>query len=142
MRGYKYKMEGNPNPDSSPKKEGLAKNTRSRTNSKRDYKGPKLPWWVELLFVQVGLPDKWLRYILRQKKNSKQFIGDNKKLLYYSVVLLFTLSYVYPVVRNARLRNSCMKGAIEYYSDKLGDKEYDEVIIKSLSTNLCNGGAI
>ena len=27
----------------------------------------KLPWWVEFLFVQIGLPDKWLIYLLRTK---------------------------------------------------------------------------
>ena len=28
-----------------------------------------LPWWVELLFVQIGLPDKLLIKILKAKKN-------------------------------------------------------------------------
>ena len=30
-----------------------------------------LPWWVELLFVQIGLPDKFLIKILKTKKNAK-----------------------------------------------------------------------
>ena len=34
----------------------------SQINQKR------LPWWVELLFVQIGLPDKWLIKILKTKK--------------------------------------------------------------------------
>ena len=29
-----------------------------------------LPWWVELLFVQIGLPDKLLIKILKTKKKS------------------------------------------------------------------------
>ena len=31
-------------------------------------KNAKLPWWVELLFVQIGLPDKLLIKVLKTKK--------------------------------------------------------------------------
>ena len=34
-------------------------------------KDKNLPWWVELLFVQIGLPDKLLIKILKAKKTSK-----------------------------------------------------------------------
>ena len=30
----------------------------------------KLPWWVEILFVQIGLPESLLRKILKLKKVS------------------------------------------------------------------------
>ena len=30
-----------------------------------------LPWWVELLFVQLGLPDKYLIKILKPKRRLK-----------------------------------------------------------------------
>ena len=34
----------------------------SNSNNKKE---KSLPWWVELLFVQIGLPDKWLIKILK-----------------------------------------------------------------------------
>ena len=102
----------------------------------------KLPWWVELLFVQIGLPDKWLRNMLVQKKNSKQFIEENKKVLYVSLMIFLSLAYFYSIVKNAQTKNICMEGAVEYYRGKLKQEEYDSNIIKALSTNLCNGGSI
>ena len=44
-------------------------------------KNKDLPWWVELLFVQIGLPDKLLIKILKAKKTSKEFIINEKKLI-------------------------------------------------------------
>ena len=44
-----------------------------------------LPWWVELLFVQIGLPDKWLIKILKSKKATFQFIKD----LIWNILVLF-----------------------------------------------------
>ena len=47
-----------------------AKKMNTYENSKK--KSDKhLPWWVELLFVQVGLPDKLLIKILKAKNNLK-----------------------------------------------------------------------
>ena len=37
-------------------------NTSSNFKKKKD---KELPWWVELLFVQIGLPDKLLIKILK-----------------------------------------------------------------------------
>ena len=45
-------------------------------------KEKRLPWWVELLFVQIGLPDKWLIKILKTKKDVKE-IYRNEKNLYF-----------------------------------------------------------
>ena len=44
-------------------------------NSKKK-KEKDLPWWVELLFVQVGLPDKLLIKILKTKKKAKELIKN------------------------------------------------------------------
>ena len=38
-----------------------------------------LPWWVELLFVQIGLPDKLLIKILKTNKKAKELIKNDKK---------------------------------------------------------------
>ena len=41
-------------------------NTSSNLKKKKD---KDLPWWVELFFVQIGLPDKLLIKILKAKKH-------------------------------------------------------------------------
>ena len=45
--------------------------------SKSDKNQSKLPWWVELLFVQIGLPDSWLSKYLKKKKKAADFIHEN-----------------------------------------------------------------
>ena len=47
-------------------------------NGKKD---KDLPWWVELLFVQIGLPDKFLIKILKTKKKAKELIQNEKQTL-------------------------------------------------------------
>ena len=52
-----------------------------KMNNYENSKGKKdknLPWWVELLFVQIGLPDKLLIKILKTKKNAKELIKNEK----------------------------------------------------------------
>ena len=44
-------------------------NTPENLKKKKD---KDLPWWVELLFVQIGLPDKFLIKILKAKKKSQR----------------------------------------------------------------------
>ena len=51
----------------------LAKKVNNLENSNKK-KNKDLPWWIELLFVQIGLPDKFLIKILKAKKTSKEFI--------------------------------------------------------------------
>ena len=53
-------------------------NTSENLKKKND---KNLPWWVELLFVQIGLPDKLLIKILKTNKNFKEFIKNDKKSL-------------------------------------------------------------
>ena len=50
-------------------------NNSDKLKKKRD---KDLPWWVELLFVQIGLPDKLLVKILKAKRNSKELIKNEK----------------------------------------------------------------
>ena len=50
--------------------------------SNSDKNQTKLPWWVELLFVQIGLPDSWLSKYLKKRKQAVNFFDENKK--YYS----------------------------------------------------------
>ena len=59
--------------------------TSSNSNIKKD---KSLPWWVELLFVQIGLPDKWLIKILKTKKRSTELIKNEKKILVFFLFFL------------------------------------------------------
>ena len=54
-----------------------------------------LPWWVEFLFVQVGLPDKLLIKILKTKKKAKELIKNDKKSLITALFVITTLSYFF-----------------------------------------------
>ena len=47
--------------------EPMKMNTSKTSKNKKD---KYLPWWVELLFVQIGLPDRLLIKILKTKKKS------------------------------------------------------------------------
>ena len=46
-------------------------------NSKKK-KDKHLPWWVEILFVQIGLPDKLLIKILKAKKHLTNLLKMKK----------------------------------------------------------------
>ena len=70
-----------------------AKKMNANENSKIK-KDKGLPWWVELLFVQIGLPDKLLIKFLKAKKTSKEFIKNDKKSLItlLFVIIIFTIT--------------------------------------------------
>ena len=64
--------------NSNPKKlrpynnESNKMNTSEKAKKKND---KSLPWWVEFLFVQIGLPDILLIKILKAKKKSKELLN-------------------------------------------------------------------
>ena len=55
--------------------EEMKMNTSQTSRKKKD---KDLPWWVEFLFVQIGLPDNLLIKILKAKRKSKEFIKKDK----------------------------------------------------------------
>ena len=77
-------------------------------------KNKDLPWWVELLFVQVGLPDNLLIKILKAQKKSKEFIKNDKKSLITFLFLITTLAYFYPVIKHAKNKLDCEAIAKNY----------------------------
>ena len=109
-------------------------NTSSNLKKKKD---KDLPWWVELLFVQIGLPDKLLIKILKAKKISKEFIINEKKLI---IIFLFALAYFYPVVKNAKNKLDCEAIAKNYIIKNKNTIGINNREIKMLSTNFCYGG--
>ena len=99
-----------------------------------------LPWWVELLFVQIGLPDKLLIKILKAKKTSKEFIINEKKLIIIFLFVITTLAYFYPVIKHAKNKLDCEAIAKNYIIKNKNTIGINNREIKMLSTNFCYGG--
>ena len=94
-----------------------------------------LPWWVELLFVQIGLPDKLLIKILKAKKTSKEFIKNDKKSLITFLFLITTFAYFYPVIKHAKNKLDCEAIAKNYIIKNKNTIGINNREIKMLSTN-------
>ena len=110
----------------------------SQTSSKK--KDKHLPWWVELLFVQVGLPDSLLIKILKAKRNSKEFINNERRSILVFLFLLTSLAYFYPVIRHAKNKLDCESTAKNYIIKNKNIVQINKKELKMLSTNFCNGG--
>ena len=114
-----------------------------KMNTSENFKKKKdkdLPWWVELLFVQIGLPDKLLVKILKVKKISKEFIKNDKKSLITILFVIFTLAYFYPVIKHAKNKLDCEAVAKNYIVKNKNTRGINKKEIKMLSTNFCYGG--
>ena len=107
-------------------------------NSKK--KNKDLPWWVELLFVQIGLPDKLLINILKTKKRAKDLIKNDKKSVITVLFVFTTLSYFYPVIKHAKNKLDCEKIAQDYIFKNKNIVGINKRELKMLSTNFCSGG--
>jgi len=99
-----------------------------------------LPWWVELLFVQIGLPDKLLIKILKAKKTSKEFIKNEKKSIIIFLFVITILAYFYPVIKHAKNKLECEEIAKNYIIKNKNTIGINNREIKMLSTNFCYGG--
>ena len=117
--------------------EEMKKNTSQTSRKKKD---KDLPWWVEFLFVQIGLPDNLLIKILKAKRNSKEFIKKDKKLLILFLFVLSLLAYFYPVIRHAKNKLECESTAKNYIIKNKNIVQINKKELKMLSTNFCYGG--
>jgi len=114
-----------------------------KMNNSKNFKknaDKNLPWWVELLFVQIGLPDKLLIKILKAKKTSKEFIKNDKKLFITFLFVITILVYFYPVIKHAKNKLDCEAVAKNYITKNKNTIGINNKEIKMLSTNFCYGG--
>ena len=116
-----------------------AKKMNTSENIKKNKKGD-LPFWVEILFVQIGLPEKLLVKILRAKKRSKELIKVEKKSLTICFFAILTLAYFYPVVKHAKNKLNCEVNAKNYIIKNKDVNQFNKNELKMLSTNFCYGG--
>ena len=112
-------------------------NNSQKSMKKKD---KDLPWWVEILFVQIGLPDKLLINILKAKKKTKEIIKNDKKPLYAFLFLIIILSYFYPVIKHAKNKLNCEATAKNYIIQNKNTIRIKQKELKMLATNFCYGG--
>ena len=112
-------------------------NTYENLKKKKD---KDLPWWVELLFVQIGLPDNLLIKILKAKKTSKEFIKNDKKSIIIFLFVISVLAYFYPVIKHAQNKLDCEAVAKNYIIKNKNIIGINDREIKMISTNFCYGG--
>ena len=112
-------------------------NTSENLKKKKD---KDLPWWVEFLFVQIGLPDKLLIKILKAKKTSKEFIKNEKKSIIIFLFVITSLAYFYPVIKHAKNKLDCEAIAKNYIIKNKNIIGINNREIKMMSTNFCYAG--
>tara|TARA_B100000579_G_scaffold384644_1_gene355229 strand:+ start:542 stop:886 length:345 start_codon:yes stop_codon:yes gene_type:complete len=110
--------------------------------SNSDKNQSKLPWWVELLFVQIGLPDSWLSKYLKKKKDTANFIEENKKYIAYSIILVAGILYIYPIVRYTSSSASCIDKTTKYLKSNNINNTQNEMDINALAVGYCHGGSL
>ena len=127
------------NPKEARKQNYEAKKMNTSGNSKQK-KNKDLPWWVELLFVQIGLPDKLLIKILKTKKEASELIKNEKKSLITFFFVIITLAYFYPVIKHAKNKLDCEAFAKNYIIKNKNISRINDRELRMLSTNFCYGG--
>ena len=110
------------------------------SRSSNNTKDKNLPWWVEFLFVQIGLPDKWLIKILKSKKRTRELLTNEKRLIFMFFIFLSGLTYFYPVVKYSKTKLDCESIAKNYILENKNLKIINRKQLGMLSTNFCNGG--
>ena len=129
----KFNSNGVRNQNHQANKMNISENSKKKNNK-------DLPWWVELLFVQIGLPDKLLIKILKSKKKYNELLKNEKKSIITFLFLIITLAYFYPVVKHAKTKLDCETIAKNYIIKNKNIKRINKKELRMLSTNFCYGG--
>jgi len=103
-------------------------------------KDKKLPWWVELLFVQIGLPDKWLIKILKTKKDAKEIYKNDKKMLLALLLFVFSIGYIQPLINYSKTKLKCQRTFKNYIFKSNTIQNLKTSELKMMAVNFCNGG--
>ena len=127
------------NPKEFRKLNNEAKKMNNSENPKRK-RDKDLPWWVELLFVQIGLPDNLLIKILKAKRKSKELIKNDKKSFLTIFFVISSFAYFYPIIRYAKNKLDCEAIAKNYIIENKNIVKINSRKLRMLSTNFCNGG--
>ena len=123
-----------------PRTQNYETKKMNKSENSKKKKDKDLPWWVELLFVQIGLPDQLLIKILRSQKKAKELIKKDKKSIITVFFVIFTLSYFYPIIKHAKNKLDCEAIAKNYIIKNKNIIGINKKEIKMLSTNFCYGG--
>tara|TARA_A100001388_G_scaffold202361_1_gene153446 strand:+ start:926 stop:1354 length:429 start_codon:yes stop_codon:yes gene_type:complete len=113
--------------------------TKKMSNEKSK-KRKDLPWWVEFLFVQIGLPENFLIKILKANKKVKDLFKNDKKSLITFLFVITTLAYFFPVIKHSKNKLDCEAIAKDYIVKNKNITGISKREIKMLSTNFCYGG--
>tara|TARA_Y100000589_G_scaffold159019_1_gene151374 strand:+ start:560 stop:994 length:435 start_codon:yes stop_codon:yes gene_type:complete len=103
-------------------------------------KEKRLPWWVELLFVQIGLPDKWLIKILKTKKDVKEIYRNEKKFIFLIILFIFATAYIQPAINYSRTKLKCQRTFKDYIFKNNVAQNLKNSELKMMAVNFCNGG--
>ena len=122
------------------KKSTLEERKKRNPLKSSQIKQKELPWWVELLFVQIGLPDKWLIKILKTKKNTIDFYGEKKKPVVFIFLFLITMGYFQPVIKEANSKLKCQMSTYNSIKGMNTMSSENLKMLEMLSVNYCNGG--
>ncbi len=108
-------------------------------NSKKK-KNRDLPWWVELLFVQIGLPDRLLIKMLKTNKDVRELVKNEKKSFIKIFFIIIALAYFYPVIKHSKNKLDCEAFAKNYIIKNKSTNGINNKELRMLSTNFCYGG--
>ena len=130
----------NLNNEQEVKKSTFEERKKRNPSKSSQYNNKRLPWWVELLFVQIGLPDKWLIIFLKSKKNTLNFYMEKKKFIFLILLFLFTLGYFQPLIKDSNSKLRCQKEAYNYIKENNLLENENLRRLEMFIVNYCNGG--
>ena len=114
---------------------------KMNTSGKSKKKNNKdLPWWVELLFVQIGLPDRLLIKILKTNRDARELVKNEKKSFITIFFIIIVLAYFYPVIKHSKNKLDCESFAKNYIIKNKSTNGFNNKKLRMLSTNFCYGG--
>ena len=120
--------------------ESVDKNINRDSSNKNKGKKKELPWWVELLFVQIGLPETLLRDWLKAKVNLSEHISNQKNKYVISFISIGFVAFISPLIEESINKNKCVKETVTFLKSNDKKNVKNDSNSFSISVNHCNGG--